>query len=36
MLMNIVRAGGALTVALLIGFMFISIRKENHDGGQTA
>jgi protein SCO1/2 len=36
MLMNVVRAGGALTVMLLVGFMFISIRKENHSGGQRA
>jgi protein SCO1/2 len=36
MLMNLVRAGGALTVLLLVGFMFISIRGENHDGGHRA
>jgi protein SCO1/2 len=32
MLMNVVRAGGALTVLFLVGFMFISIRNENHGG----
>lgn len=32
-LMNLVRAGGALTVLLLVGFMFISIKNEKHDGG---
>jgi protein SCO1/2 len=36
MLMNVVRAGGALTVMLLVGFVFVSIRKENHSGGQRA
>ena len=36
MLMNLVRAGGALTVLLLAGFMFISIRHENHAGGHQA
>lgn len=34
--MRLVRIGGVLTVALLLGFMFISIRKENHDGGTRA
>lgn len=36
MLMDLVRAGGALTVLLLVGFMFISIRNESHGGGHTA
>src|SRR4051812_29801455 len=42
MLMNLVRAGGALTVLLIVGFVFISIKNEDHSaknedhGGQTA
>jgi protein SCO1/2 len=36
MAMRLIRIGGVLTVALLLGFMFISIRKENHDGGTRA
>jgi protein SCO1 len=36
MAMRIVRITGAFTVVLLLGFMFISIRKENHDGGANA